>query len=83
MHSLRDRFQMINLSDVSHYLNMKIDNDTENKTITLCQSIYLRKIVARYDTKNCKLTKILMSSRVSSSLNFFSEQIDKKILAWY
>ena len=80
MQNLRDRFQMIDLSDVSHYLDMKIDNDIESKTITLRQSTYLRKIVARYDMKNCKLTKILMSSRISNSLNFSFEQIDKKTL---
>ena len=83
MQSLRDRFQMIDLNDVSHYLDMKIDNDIESKTITLRQSTYLRKIVARYDMKNCKLIKILMSSRVFNSLNFSFEQIDKETLTWY
>ena len=74
---------MIDLNDVSHYLDMKIDNDIESKTITLCQSIYLRKIVARYDMKNCKFTKILMSSRIFNSLNFFFEHVDKETLTWY
>ena len=83
MQSLRNRFQMTDLSDVSHYLDMKIDNDVESKTITLRQSTYLRKIVARYDMKNCKLIKILISSRISNSLNFSFEQTDKEILTWY
>ena len=83
MQSLRDRFQMIDLNDVSHYFNIKIDNDIKSKIITFRQSTYLRKIVARYDMKNCKLTKILMSSRIFNSLNFFFEQIDKKTLTWY
>ena len=83
MQSLRDRFQMIDLNDISHYLDMKIDNDIKSKTITLRQSTYLRKIVVRYDMENCKFTKILMSFEIPNLLNFSFEQTDKEILTWY
>ena len=65
---------------MSHYLSMKIDNDIKNKTITLHQFTYLKKILDRYNMKGATLLKISMSSEVLNSLESNSGQASKKII---
>ncbi len=43
--NLRDTFQMTDLGDISHYLRIEVDVNLGKKTITLRQSIYLKKII--------------------------------------
>ena len=80
MQHLRDRFQMTDLGEVSHYLGMEIDIDAKNKQITLRQSTYLKKIVAKYGLANCRPVKVPMSSGVLNSLNPFDGQADKNTI---
>lgn len=81
MQNLQDRFWMIDLSDVSYYLKMKIDIDLNKKTISLLQLTYLKKIFRRYDISNCKPAKIFISSGVVNSLVPYKNQIDKSIIS--
>ena len=83
MQHLRDRFQMTDLGKVSHYLGMEVDIDVKNKRITLRQSTYLRKIVAKYGLANCKPARLPMSPGVPNSLDPFDGQADKKTVKWF
>ena len=60
---------MTDLSEISHYLGIKVNNDIENKIITLYQFTYLRKVLERYNIKDITLIKILMLSKILNSLN--------------
>ena len=71
---------MTDLGEISHYLNIEVDNDIRNKIITLCQFTYLRKVLKRYDMKDATLIKILMLSEILNSLNSNSNQTLKKII---
>ncbi len=78
-----DRFWMIDLSDISYYLDMEIDVDLSKKTITLWQSIYLRKIFGQYNMSDYRLAKIPIIPGIA---NFFipnKNQVKKNRVAWY
>ena len=80
MQHLRDRFQITNLGEISHYLEMKIDIDTKSKRITLRQFTYLKKIITKYKLTNCRPIKIFISPRVLNSLNSFDKQTNKNTI---
>lgn len=73
---------MIDLKDVSHYLGIQI-NHFDGKKITLCQSIYLRKIFNYLKMTDCKPTFISVNSRVPNFLLFYNRNADKKTIKWY
>ncbi len=83
MQNLRDRFQMTDLGDVSHYLGMKVDVNLGKKTITLRQSTYLKKILERYGMSDYRPAKIPISPEVSNSLIAYQSQAEKSIVARY
>ena len=60
---------MTDLSKVSHYLSIEVNNNIEKKTITLRQFTYLKKVIDRYSMKDVMPSKILISSGVPNSLN--------------
>ena len=74
---------MTDLGEVSHYLGMEVDNDIRNKTITLCQSTYLRKVLERYGMKDATPTKIPMSPGIPNSLDPNPNQASKETITWY
>ena len=83
MQELWDCFQMTDLDEVLHYLDIKVNNDIENKISKLHQSTYLKKVLDRYDIKDITLTKISMFSEILNSLNSNSNQASKKTIMWY
>ena len=83
MQNLRDRFRMTGLGDVSHYLGTEVDVDLNEKTITLRQSTYLRKILGRYKMSHCRSAKIPISPGVANSLTPYEDQPEKSTVAWY
>ena len=83
MQKLWDHFQITDLDEVSHYLDIKIDNNIKNKIITLHQSTYLKKVIERYNIKNITLTKISILSEILNSLNSNLNQASKKTIMWY
>ena len=74
---------MTDLSEVSHYLSMKVDNNFEKKTITLHQSTYLKKVIDRYSIKDVMPSKIPMLPGVPNSLNPNPNQASKEMITWY
>ena len=83
MQELQDRFQMTDLSEVSHYLSMEVNNNIEKKTITLRQFTYLKKVIGRYSMKDVTPLKIPMSPGVPNSLNPNPNQASKETITWY
>ena len=80
---LNDRFNMIDLNFVEFYLNIEIVR--EKNSILFRQNAYLKKILKRFNMKNCvvvnfsmklKLDKILEITKKSQIINF-------DIMYWY
>ena len=65
--SLRDRFKMTDLGDISHYLGMEVDYILREK-ITLRQSTYLKKVFDHFEMTDCKPASLLMNPGVANSL---------------
>ncbi len=79
---LRDRFKMTDLEDISHYLGMQVDHIVGER-ITLCQSIYLKKVLGRFKMSECKPASISIDPRVANTLLPYDGNADKKIIKWY
>ncbi len=80
--SLRDRFKITDLGNISHYLGMEVDYILEDK-ITLCQSNYLRKVPDRFDITDCKPASLPMNPGAANSLQPFDGTADPKTIKWY
>src|SRR6266496_3399298 len=53
-------FQIMNLDQIHHYLDMKIKFDHQNQTIHLSQKIYIKQLLKQFSMQNCSLTSISM-----------------------
>ena len=73
---------MTDLGDISHYLGMKV-NHVMGERISLCQSIYLKKILDRFEMTLCKPASIPMDLGVSNFLLPYDRNTDKEIIKWY
>ena len=60
------RFEMIDLKSVSHYLRLSIERRSDQ--IILNQTIYLKKILKRFNMLDCASVSISMKSDTSDSL---------------
>ncbi len=80
--SLRDRFKMTDLGDISHYPEMDVDYILGDK-ITLRQSTYLKKVLNRFEMTDCKPPSLPMNPGVANSLQPFDGTADPKIIKWY
>lgn len=81
MQNLQNRFQIIDLDNVSYYLGIEVDVDLNKKTITFQQSTYLKKIHRRYEMSDCRSAKIFISSGVANWLNVYEDKVEKNIVA--
>ena len=79
---LRDRFKMTDLGDVSHYLGMQVDH-VIGKKITLCQSIYPKKVLDRFKMTEYKPASISIDPGVANSLLLYDSNADKETTKWY
>ena len=52
---LMDRFEMTDLGDVSKVLDMNVNRDRQNWTITIDQKYYTENILKRYGATNCNV----------------------------
>jgi hypothetical protein len=59
---------MINLEIISHYLKMKVDFCSDINQISLRQSIYIRKILIKFEYMNDKISLISMFSNIENIL---------------
>ncbi len=73
MQNFQDRFHMTDLDDDSYYPLMEVDEDFNKKTITLWQSIYLKKILGRYGINNCRPAKFPIRNRVVNSFSSYHD----------
>src|SRR5205814_10546886 len=53
-------FQITNLDQIHHYLDMKIKFDCQNQTIHLSQKIYIKQLLKQFSMQNCSSVSILM-----------------------
>ncbi len=75
---LKKRFKMIDLSQFSHYLEMKIIIITNQLILT--QSTYLRKVLKQFSMKECKLVSTSMKSDVANTLISATEKANDAII---
>lgn len=62
---------MINLGDISYYLEIKMDNIIRDK-INFCQSTYLKKIFDCFNMTDYKPTSLFINLRVANSLQSYN-----------
>ena len=53
-HELKSRFRMTDLGEVSYYLGIEVNVNTEKSIITLRQTTYLKKILQRFNMVDCR-----------------------------
>ncbi len=78
---LRARFKITNLGEISHYLDMEVDIETER--ISLRQTTYIKKILERFQMTDCKPSSILMNPGMANSLFPSKHQADRTTIKWY
>ena len=80
--ALKSTYEMTDLGEISHYLGMEINHSVGDK-ITLTQSVYIRKILARFGMQGCKTASIPIDLGVANSLLPFAGQADHGTIVWY
>src|SRR6266496_6537614 len=68
-------FQIMNLGQVHHYLDMKIKFNHQNQTICLSQKIYIKQLLEQFSMQNCSSASILMQH----SLQILNQSLKKYI----
>src|SRR5436190_14964940 len=63
-HQITKHFQITNLDQIHHYLDMKIEIDCQSQhqdlTIHLSQKIYIKQLLEQFNMQNCSPVSILM-----------------------
>src|SRR5436190_24063058 len=63
-HQIMKHFQITDLGQIHHYLDMKIEVDHQSQcqdlTICLNQKIYIKQLLEQFSMQNCLLTSTLM-----------------------
>ena len=67
--ALNKRFKMTNLNSCYHYFDMKIIKNRNNRTLSLSQSFYVKKILNRFEMINCKFAFIFMNIDIKFEFN--------------
>src|SRR5437773_10506020 len=64
IHQIAEHFQIMNLSQIHYYLDMKIKVDHQSQcqdlTICLSQKIYIKQLLKQFSMQNCLSASILM-----------------------
>ncbi len=79
---LSARFKMTNLGEVSHYLGMEVDVEV-GKQISLRQTVYLKKMLERFQMTDCKPVSVPMNPGVANGLFPSDQQADRATIEWY
>src|SRR5947207_10292851 len=78
-HQIVKHFQIMNLSQIHHYLDMKIevDHQSQHEDLTIClsQKIYIKQLLEQFDMQNCSL----MSTLMQYSLQILDQSSEKYI----
>ncbi len=78
---LKQRFEMTNLRQLFHYLEMKITIISDK--LILIQSIYLKKMLNQFEMKNCRSVSISIKSEMINLLMSVTNEADNVIVKWY
>ncbi len=72
---------MTDLGEISHYLGMEVDVETEK--ILLRQTTYIKKILERFQMTDCKPSSIPMNPGVANFHLASEHQADRTTIKWY
>src|SRR5437762_11390699 len=81
-HQITKHFQIMNLDQIHHYLDMKIKFDCQNQTIHLNQKIYIKQLLEQFSMQNCSSASISMQHNLQI-LDQSSEKYIKFIINNY
>jgi hypothetical protein len=73
---LKKRFKMTNLSQLSHYLGMKIIITSDKNQLILTQSTYIKKVLKQFEMKECKPVSTLMKPEAANTLISIIDKAD-------
>src|SRR5437762_6211755 len=78
-HQIVKHFQIMNLSQIYHYLDMKIkvDHQSQHQDLMIClsQKIYIKQLLKQFDMQNC----LLMSTSMQHNLQILNQSFKKYI----
>src|SRR5436190_13165679 len=74
-HQIAEHFQIMNLGQIHHYLDMKIKFDHQNQTICLSQKIYIKQLLEQFSMQNYSS----MSISMQHSLQILNQSFKKYI----
>jgi hypothetical protein len=60
---ITEKYDVRDLGDAKHFLNIRITRDRDQKTLHLCQDTYIEKLFARFHLEGSKLPKTPLSTR--------------------
>ncbi len=79
---LSARFKMTNLGEVSHYLGIEVDVEV-GKQISPRQTVYLKKILERFQMTDCKPVSVPINESVANFHLPSDQQADRATIKWY
>ncbi len=74
---------MTDLEEVSHYLDIEVDINREKSEITLRHSIYLKKILQRFQMQDCRSISTQMEPKMGNFSLSSTKKANKKTVTWY
>ena len=80
-HQLFSQFKMMNLDEISHYLNMKVD--VIDDSISIHQITYIKKILNCFEMSNCNPVLIFIMTDLLSTLGLFTTNASSSQKEWY
>lgn len=83
MQNFQERFQILDFSELSHYLMMKVNVDFNKKIITLQQLPYLEKILREYWINNCKPAKISIHPAIAKIMTTYEDLAEKNRISMH
>lgn len=82
-YELKSRFRMTDLGEVSHYLGIEVDVNSDKSVITLQQTTYLKKVLSRFNMLNSTPISTPMDPGAGNTIMPSEDQADKETITWY
>lgn len=70
------------MNSVQQYLDMKVMWNLIKKTLSLSQAVYTKKMLIKYNMKNCCVISMSMK-QILSNFTKSTEASDNNIIDWY
>ena len=80
---LQQHFKMMNLRQVSHYLDMEVDVSESSELITIRQSTYIQSMLECFNMQDCTPISTLMDPFTFGSLMMNTEKVTPEEISWY